>query len=416
MQEKRLLILSLAKKIEGKIERLSDYKRLVCAIVAGDLPRVGALFRASVRRGNGVAATITLVQKAQDGVYKVCGFTKKDTDFNHLAYAIGGRRLQYAFSQANGAASLRTLKRTSAIPPILPMYDDMDFKILRHNIRILKYNMGNTESQSQYSSILTDGVYVDRKSDYNNHTNSIVGLVSREVLEGGDPISRMFETADQVEKIKELIDSGELQHATEALVYGIKGNHWDDRHAQVLAILPYVSSLYTPERRQRQIMFIVYEWNQPADSDAPSSGLPPVWLVVGDGDASLRKGVRGMMTLSVKDVDEELFAVLGSMPLLDLVVGPQGLLFEIDWRHEFKRARGPFIALGGGVKLGDHCVSRSIVERLFRMRGIDEGHIASMLLIDDAQNVPAAVELLMSLRDLSGLDEIDFPDQDKGET
>ncbi|KIJ08705.1 hypothetical protein PAXINDRAFT_32050, partial [Paxillus involutus ATCC 200175] len=96
LNEYKLKILSLTRKLSTMIRRLTDSKRLIMAISSCEYPRVSQLIGVALRHGASWQAVIGMIQSAVEKLSHSRGYATRDFELARLVNVIGGPKLLYA--------------------------------------------------------------------------------------------------------------------------------------------------------------------------------------------------------------------------------------------------------------------------------------------------------------------------------
>lgn len=131
-------------------------------------------------------------------------------------------------------------------------------------------------------------------------------------------------------------------------------------------------------------------------------------LVASDGESRRGAAFASLARKDTLDPSSPVGRMLSSCRFLNTLVGPETLLEDKDYRHNFKQGRNGAMRASGVVVAGVHLTS-SIIRYHFRSVGVSEHRIRYLLNPEDKQDVLMAISLLKELWSLPPPSSINTP-------
>ena len=119
VQNLKLLHLNDSRKLIGKVAALEDHKQWVMAVASGRVDRVVALTRAVLSHGGSIHTLVTQYERAAEKVYRPKGYTQDEILKSLALLRLGGVRVAEFAHHALSLPSLSTMRRNTAMRPLL---------------------------------------------------------------------------------------------------------------------------------------------------------------------------------------------------------------------------------------------------------------------------------------------------------
>jgi hypothetical protein len=424
LKRHELELMALETRARNATQRVLEHERLLVLLSNHHFPRLPAIITQSRREGFSVKALTDRLEVALEGHYhSQSRYSQRELDFALLSYRFGGHRQAYALQQEYGLPALRTVMRKHVhtflrVSVSLPNVTDT-----AENIRELVVEPRASQSRPRIiCSIQMDETPIRPSVCYIPYLHSMGGICPCKGVLAGDLTS--FD-GQMVEKLAwQLSSDGEapaLAHlATQATVValGFLGRY--DYSSTPFIVSGCCGSKDASDFVDRLDMILTAYKNSGA---VDKFGWPA--SVQTDGDSTRRKGGFTLLTSCELNRSSALGKLIYPLMGMNCMVGPHDITIGFDWKHNAKRERfylcflilsltlisGMSSALrsSDGVCILGRAVTAPLLAQFFAQAGFREREIVAMLEPADAQNVPAAIALIQSLRVIGGIPDSQLP-------
>jgi hypothetical protein len=282
-------------------------------------------------------------------------------------------------------------------------------KYVRHGIHTyvgieLKVK-GSGQDIGQPCQLMMDETAVNKVVSYCSKTNCILGIARQGTARHGE---FKVESMESVSCVQLHLESGDLKHCTEATVMAVAPYRKHRYGGLAILVSGSVKGKREEDNFQEQLKLIAHEWEAARRPGGVGCEiLGPLVVSASDGDAARRRDfVDEYLSKEITTVPD-LQALLGHMPLLDLRVGPTGMVGSFDWKHLIKRMRLRFITKVMGITVSSNGILTSQFLKRLLETGLEK-ELKSVFDPADRQNVPLAVACLRAVATLSEL--VDLPE------
>lgn len=184
-------------------------------------------------------------------------------------------------------------------------------------------------------TLLIDEIALEERPRFDVSRDAVIGI-SRESASLCDlsPV-----TLESLHGIADGLQDRSITRAKEATVVSLAA--FDGEHYSPIPILLSGTDKTETERPQSQILNLIIDtWDQ---SEHGQSFYGDIWSIASDGDATRRKALHRLFMCETLSPSDDLYHLLGGMPLMNLNCGKKARTLEIDFKHKFKSAFSIFI-------------------------------------------------------------------------
>lgn len=242
-------------------------------------------------------------------------------------------------AKAMNLPSVRSTQSHSSRPQIqacigFPSADEISANVTAiHKAQIL-WDHGMRPKQRGYT-LLIDEIALEERPRFDVSRDAVIGI-SRESASLCDlsPV-----TLESLHGIADGLQDRSITRAKEATVVSLAA--FDGEHYSPIPILLSGTDKTETERPQSQILNLIIDtWDQ---SEHGQSFYGDIWSIASDGDATRRKALHRLFMCETLSPSDDLYHLLGGMPLMNLNCGKKARTLEIDFKHKFKSAFSIFI-------------------------------------------------------------------------
>ena len=122
----------------------------------------------------------------------------------------------------------------------------------------------------------------------------------------------------------------------------------------------------------------------------------PLFAVASDGESRRGAALTTLTHLRLLDPDSQLFALLGNLRLMNLLVGDNDITADKDPKHIMKRCRN-FTIRKSGVMINGFIVTPTLLRFHLQANKVPSHHIAYLLNPTDRQDVPLCFTLMKEI-------------------
>ncbi|PBK67938.1 hypothetical protein ARMSODRAFT_988813 [Armillaria solidipes] len=356
-------MLSLQRKYNTACTKLSDHKVFTCTVAMDDTSATGRV--------------VAIALKNHCSVSEI----EKQYDIQKLVLSFGVPKLAYALSKALCLPSIRSMQAHNHSPTIRAC---IGFPLAK----------GDTQKyERRPMSILIDEIALDERVRYDPDHDAVLGF-SRVDAHNCDLVglteSMLFAMADAVNE-KTITKVSE---------------------ATVAAIAPYNPKYYTPipllisgtckreldTDQAKWIKLLLHAWDS-AEYGRATYG--PIFSIASDGDAIHRQALHGICMSNLLSPDDDLFALVGHLLLMNLYCGKDQIMADFDYKHKLKNLASAIRSISRMLIMDFHVNPILIQSKLKEHLGYTDANLDVLFNNKDHMNVKNAVALLAALNGLS---------------
>ncbi|KAJ7847960.1 hypothetical protein B0H13DRAFT_2404873, partial [Mycena leptocephala] len=407
---------NLTKKLGNCIKKLTDYRRLVFAVAESNIPRLTQFLSVGLRNGASPRKLINMFGDAVEGTVPNPrpSTDSRTIDVTLMTYILGGRKLLYALSHANGLPSLRTLRNHMAFTRIMPTIGAISIADIVHNIQevVLKPRAAAERTTLRGVNLMVDEVALEERAVHFRHTNSVGGICWRH----SPLVNLVLNTYDSALALAKSLKDGKVHFAKEMTV--VAASCFGEAGTYPILALPTCKHVTADDSGT------IYEVAMEAwRSSGAAEKVGRIWSWSTDGDMIRRvAGYKAFLTQKLGPTSKSrIYGTLAGMTGLNLWTGPDDVTLDFDFKHIFKRKsqshlirnllniftgictllRSPAgIALNNGRIINPTMLARYLI----RLPNQDTASVHDLLFPHDPQDVPRAIELLLGVIALGELD------------
>jgi hypothetical protein len=378
----------------------------------GNVNRLDTLLRVGLNRGLGVRGMMELLDRARKGLYKPMNFTEEEMSHRLLFLRLGGARVASLAHQTLGAPMLSTLCYGSAAKStVTSLSPSAGFPTRSEVQRNLRAAFKNSHRDSGCGYILMiDEIKVEERLRWDLSSNKILGLCQ----EHTEHVSLDFCLISDARAIVHGILRGEIHHASKVsniLVYNIsianKGTLSCMRQATVFSIgilsenrlvqgsRPFIiAGTCKQERSDRhaQLISLVIE---ACNTEMSTIGCP-LFSIASDGESCRGSALTTLTHVHPLEAESKLFALLGKLCLMNVLVGDNDITADKDPKHVIKCCRN-FTIRKSGIMINGFVITPALLRFHLQANEVPSHCIAYLLNPSDHQDVTLCFTLLKEI-------------------
>ncbi|KAL1749281.1 hypothetical protein HDZ31DRAFT_28139 [Schizophyllum fasciatum] len=394
------------KRVKRLVERLQrklvDHQRILKLIGSNDVKALRRLVNAALRRGVSARALAERIENSINLLYTPSGgFSELDFDKAYMVKALGGPRLLYALSHAEGYPSLSTLARRRTVPQVRVSVGKPEEGEISESITDMLQNRLPPDAVSKIIgfSLLVDDVSIEELCRYCPHRDLILG-VCRE--HSGNVDVRNTSVAN-IDKLVHCLkpEEGETPPAIchfgkDATVVALAPVTHETQYSPIPVIVSPTCKKETGKELAAWLGTVVDVWERHPHGAAVHG---PLRSLASDGASAFRVAQFDLCMSEEIDTLSPLGKVLCQLDGLNLRTGKGGILGTCDPKHVIKRfaswLRSMTNILVGDIIIMPHHTLFHLADSL----GSDD-KARDLMDPADKMNVPKAVKLVQELRQL----------------
>ncbi|KAG1863503.1 hypothetical protein C8R48DRAFT_560697, partial [Suillus tomentosus] len=383
-----------SRKYTRTLTQLDDYHRLLMAVSENDIPRLQQIINVALRHGTSVCEIVNKLEDALEGVYRPRGYGADDLDIATLVYRLGGRQLLFALNQKLSLPSLRTLRTCSIFTTITPTIGPIRDEHINENICTIVLSPHNDSSPKRGVSLMIDEIALEEMAVHFSKYNKVGGLCWKH-SHLVDPVLRMYESAIN---IAQKIHAGQVHLGKELTVIG--ASFFGEDGIYPLLAAPTCKAEDADDMEQL-LARAINCWS----AVGAGASVGPIWSFATDGDATRRAAGHKLFVKNMLNQESPLYGTLINMLGLNLFTGDGEVTLDFDYKHILKLDIGicTLIRAPSGIVLNNGRVINSMMlaRYLVWLPAYDEAAVTKLLHPDDPQDVPRAVELILTVIELA---------------
>ncbi|KAJ7485960.1 hypothetical protein FB451DRAFT_1433109 [Mycena latifolia] len=387
---------------------LDCHKEFVMAVGSGQVTRIAPLVAASQNNHESISALSHRFYRAsadtyrEGPVYNPKGFTPDERMVSLTVLRLGGARLADILHRALGLPGLTTLRKHTVIRPLRASPGMPTVEEIEENIDA--YTDGEDAPSGPpkiiHRVIMLDEIAVEKRVRWDDKTNMILGACR----EHSSKVPLEFSDIADAETFFHALDQGTIHLASEATVVAFGALSRDPHVYNPRPIC--ISGTCKQEKGPDQAAFL-RTLNAAANSRKTHGNIIYRTVsVASDGEAKRGLALAMEFMKSKLSTTSPIHKLLAPLKLMNLLVGPDDVTPDKDFRHVVKNERGLLMRKAGINVLG-FLITPPIVKQHLLATGNTTERVNSLLNPNDKQDVPLGYQLLRELWDLpdAGLDD-----------
>ncbi|KAH9160972.1 hypothetical protein EDB89DRAFT_1862008 [Lactarius sanguifluus] len=400
-----------SRKLLVKVGALEDHKQWIMAIASGRVDRVASLVQAGLKQQVGIKTLIQQYERAADKLYKPKGFTNEDIMRSIVLLRLGGARVAQFAHQSLALPSLTTIRRQTVLPalvvsPSAPTVADVEANVIScySSFRPVSGSCsGGTTLDSDlwqpsdmikdkivHQVLMLDELAIEKRVRWDDAHNKFQGTCR----EHNHQIPLDFTSERELDILCGAIESDEVHLASEAMVAAIGVLSSDPREYAVQPILfSGTCKKETSEQHARVIKTVLDACNR---QKRRNNATYRTVCIASDGEAKRGDALVIQTMTSELSVNSPIYALLRPLDFLNLLVGPDDITMDKDFKHIIKRQRNVFMR-NKGVEILGFCITPSILRSQLEYNGVSSHQLRLLLNPNDKQDVVLAYSLLKEI-------------------
>ncbi|KAH9009043.1 hypothetical protein EDB85DRAFT_1903531 [Lactarius pseudohatsudake] len=382
---------------------LEDHKQWILAIASGRVDRVASLVQAGLKQQVGIKTLIQQYERAADKLYKPKGFTNDDIMRSIFAH------------QSLALPSLTTIRRQTVLPalvvsPSIPTVAEVEANVIScySSFRSVSgsFSGGTTLDKTLDSDLwqpsdkikdkivhqvlMLDELAVEKRVRWDDTHNKFQGTCR----EHNQQIPLDFTSERELDILCSAIENDEVHLASEATVAAIGVLSSEPRECAVRPILfSGTCKKETSEQHAQVIKMVLATCNR---QKRQNNATYRTVCIASDGEAK-RGDVLVIQTMTSElSMDSPIYALLRPLEFLNLLVGPDDITVDKDFKHIIKCQQNVFMR-NKGVEILGFCITPSILRSQLEYNGVSGHQLRSLLNPNDKQDVVLAYSLLKEI-------------------
>ncbi|KAH9015472.1 hypothetical protein EDB84DRAFT_1582181, partial [Lactarius hengduanensis] len=403
----RMSKLNDSRKLLTKAGALEDHKQWILAIASGRVDRVASLVQAGLKHRVGIKTLIQQYERAAEKLYKPKGYTNEDIMRSIVLLRLGGARVAQFAHQSLALPSLTTIRRQTVLPalvvsPSTPTVAEVEANIISCYSSLnsvagacsggtaLDSDLRLESDRIVHQVLMLDELAIEKRVRWDDLHNKFQGTCR----EHNHQIPLEFTSERELDILCEAIESDEIHLATEATVAAIGVLSSEPREYAVRPILfSGTCKKETSEQHARVIKTVLEGCHK---QKRRNNATYRTVCIASDGEAKRGDALVIQTMTSELSVGSPIYALLQPLRFLNLLVGPDDITVDKDFKHIVKRQRNVFMRTKGVEILG-FCVTPSILRSQLESNGTSPHHLRSLLNPNDKQDVVLAYSLLREI-------------------
>ncbi|KAH9005718.1 hypothetical protein EDB86DRAFT_2795503 [Lactarius hatsudake] len=403
--------LNNSRKLLTKVGALEDHKQWILAIASGRVDRVASLVQVGLKHQVGIKTLIQQYECAAKKLYKPKGYTNEDIMQSIVLLRLGGTRVAQFVHQSLALPSLTTIRRQTillalVISPSAPTVAEVKANIISCysslNSVVGAFSGGTApwtalgsglqpeSDKIMHQVLMLDELAIEKHVRWDDLHNKFQGTCR----EHNHRIPLDFTSERELDILCEAIGNDEIHLATEAMVAAIGVLSSEPCEYAVRPILFSGTCKKETSKQHARVIKTVLEGchKQKRRNNATYRTV----CITSDSEAK-RGDVLVIQTMTSElSAGSPIYMLLQPLRFLNLLVGPDDITMDKDFKHIVKRQRNVFMRTKGVEILG-FCVTPSILRLQLESNGTSTHHLCSLLNLDDKQDVILAYSLLKEI-------------------
>ncbi|KAH8991639.1 hypothetical protein EDB86DRAFT_2806500, partial [Lactarius hatsudake] len=384
-----------SRKLLMKVGALEDHKQWILAIASGRVDRVASLVQAGLKHRVGIKTLIQQYECAAEKLYKPKGYTNEDIMRSIVLLRLGGARVAQFAHQSLALPSLTTIRRQTVLPalvvsPSAPTVAEVEANIISCYSSLNSVVGAFSGGTIVHQVLMLDELAIEKRVQWDDLHNKFQGTCR----EHNHRIPLDFTSERELDILCEAIGNDEIHLATEATVAAIGVLSSEPREYAVRPILFSGTCKKETSKQHARVIKTVLEGchKQKRRNNATYHTV----CIASDGEAKRGDALVIQTMTSELSAGSLIYALLQPLRFLNLLVGPDDITMDKDFKHIIKRQRNVFMRTKGVEILG-FCVTPSILRSQLESNGTSTHHLRSLLNPNDKQDVVLAYSLLKEI-------------------
>ncbi|KAJ7604917.1 hypothetical protein FB45DRAFT_1149799, partial [Roridomyces roridus] len=386
---------------------LDRHKEFVMAVGSGKVARIAPLVRASLNNNKGINGLVHRFHSAagdayhQGPKYRPHGYTQDERMLALCTLRIGGARLTDILHRALGLPGLSTVRKNTVIRPLRASAGTPTVAEIVKNIEA--YTVGEDVPSGPpvivHRVIMFDEIAVNKRPRWDDATNMIIGGCREH-----DEAPRELNDIADAERFFRQLEQGKIHLASEATVVALGALSRDPHIYNARPIC--ISGTCKTEDARKHVEFLRNV--NTAANQCKNHGNILYRTVSFASDGEARHGLALALEFLRQPLAESspIHPLLSPLRLMNLLVGPDDITPDRDFRHVLKNTRG-LLMRKAGVLLRGFLITPAIVKQHLRDVGLSRERADRLLNPNDKQDVSMAYELLRELWSLPETTRVD---------
>ncbi|KAJ7859039.1 hypothetical protein B0H14DRAFT_3864214 [Mycena olivaceomarginata] len=394
LQAMRLTKLNDTRLLAGKITELDLHKQLMMAIATSNKHRILSLIRAGLN-GESIDAMLNHFYRACIDVhhegpkYNPKGFTEDDYMVGLCVLRLGGTRLADLLHRALGLPGLTTLRKHSVIRPLrasvaMPKVAEIEANIDAYTAA---EDTPTGPPRIVHQVLMLDEIAVEKRARWDDKTNMILGACR----EHSQNAALEFCHLDDATTFFEHINSNQVHLASEATVCAVGSL---SRKPQMYNPRPVcISGTCKAEKGPEHAVFLQKLLEAINNHKIHGNIIYRIASVASDSEAKRGLALALEFMKYVLTPSSPIYPLLHPLEFMNLLVGPDDITPDKDYRHVFKALRSLLMRPMGVNVLGFEIVP-AVLKQHLRDMGLTDERIHALLNPNDHQDVDLTYSLL----------------------
>ncbi|EIW83479.1 hypothetical protein CONPUDRAFT_52204, partial [Coniophora puteana RWD-64-598 SS2] len=401
------------RQLARKLTALVDFKKFIMAAGKGEVNRLDTLLRVCMKRRMSPKAMLTLLDKALRKVYKPKSFTEAEKLRGLVMLQLGGARVAEIAHRATDSPAVSTLRhhlctRPIQISPRMPTLEEICTNIQASvpDVKVSLMDMVNAASEADSGvegySIMVDKIKTELRVRWDERTNMIVGAGR----EDADKVELEFSSVAEVEALWDAVRMERVHLASEAMVAAI--DHIPSSpHSRTSACPIVVSGTCKREDAVTHTRLLQTIIDACHTESVKLAGR--LYSLASDGET--RRGAALVLLTMKKKLSPQLdiYCYVGSLRLMNDLVGDNDITADKDWKHVFKRLQNLLIRLLGIKIFGVSIPTPVLSKHLTSTRTCTEQQAGAYTNPNNKQDVTLALNFLKRVWEIPPASDMDEP-------
>jgi hypothetical protein len=404
-------------KLMVKAGALEDHKQWILAIASGRVDRIASLVQAGLKHRAGIKALVQQYERAADKLYQPKGFSNEDIMRSIVLLRLGGARIAEFAHHSLSLPSLTTIQRNTILQALVVSPSIPTAAEVEANIKSC-YTLGpstapNPESllvEVTHQIVMLDELAVEKRVRWDDSQNKFQGTCR----EHNHQIPLDFTSEKELDVLCDAIGENKDHLATEVCV-GCNLLHLVDtsNHGLLKATVAAIGVL-SPEPHEYAVRPILFSGTCKMETSEQHVRLLKTILdacngqcrrnnmmyrtvsMASDGEANRGDALVILTMSSQLSEHSPIYPQLQPLNLMNLLVGPDDITADKDFKHVIKRQQNIFMR-NKGVKIQGFCITPSILCLHLQSNGTSSHRLQSLLNPNDKQDVVLAYLLLRGI-------------------
>ena len=376
LQTTRLTTLNMVRKLGCLNTTLELHKRFMLLIKENNIHKLHHIVKVALDNNRSIQYIISKMCDAIDGLYK-CTHSQEDKDTAQLVMHYGGPALLTILHRALHLPSTSTIYRMRSKYRDIRTDLNVDFSlVVKEN-----FTMDEIEELPMRGYMLKmDETFINANMRWNSKDNLAYGAC----YEHGRGMNMEINTMEDITKLKQLCDNGELHVPKSCQVTMISCNARKAK-GHVVMVLPTCSK--SDSTVQREMIESI------SQGFVDEHGVPLLnWATDGDGT---RRIIFNGLSKHHLNPSSPIYPIISKCYLLDQTAGQHEETTDFDAKHLVKRIK--YHITGENFRIGDTSFSQADVRAILEAATIrpSQKSVDQIINHGDKQNVAVATELLL---------------------